>query len=91
MIWRLLSMTSFQFRNGHALIISKRLIATWFDASDAEQAGMMSLVGEVRRFLDELLNRKPDGYNVGFNSGIAAGPDRSAPAHTCDPLLPRGT
>jgi len=63
----------FPVSKGHALVISKRLIATWFDASDAEQAGMMSLVGEVRRFLDERLHPKPDGYNVGFNSGIAAG------------------
>jgi diadenosine tetraphosphate (Ap4A) HIT family hydrolase len=63
----------FPVSKGHALVISKRLIATWFDASDAEQAGMMSLVGEVRRFLDDRLHPKPDGYNVGFNSGIAAG------------------
>ncbi|MBV8375659.1 MAG: DEAD/DEAH box helicase family protein [Verrucomicrobia bacterium] len=63
----------FPVSKGHALVISKRLIATWFDALDAEQAGMMSLVGEVRRLLDERLHPKPDGYNVGFNSGIAAG------------------
>ena len=63
----------FPVSKGHVLVISKRLIATWFDASDAEQASMMSLVGEVRRFLDQRLQPKPDGYNVGFNSGIAAG------------------
>ena len=63
----------FPISKGHALVVSKRLISTWFDASDAEQAAMMSLVGEVRRSLDERLHPKPDGYNVGFNSGIAAG------------------
>jgi diadenosine tetraphosphate (Ap4A) HIT family hydrolase len=63
----------FPVSTGHALVISRRLIATWFDASDAEQADMMSLVGEVRRFLDQRLQPKPDGYNVGFNSGMAAG------------------
>jgi superfamily II DNA or RNA helicase/diadenosine tetraphosphate (Ap4A) HIT family hydrolase/HKD family nuclease len=63
----------FPVSNGHALVISRRLIPTWFDASDVEQAAMMSLVGEVRRFLDQRLQPKPDGYNVGFNSGIAAG------------------
>jgi superfamily II DNA or RNA helicase/diadenosine tetraphosphate (Ap4A) HIT family hydrolase/HKD family nuclease len=63
----------FPISDGHALVISKRLIATWFDASDAEQAAMMSLVGEVRRSLDERLDPRPDGYNIGFNSGIAAG------------------
>jgi diadenosine tetraphosphate (Ap4A) HIT family hydrolase len=63
----------FPVSKGHALVISKRLIATWFDASDSEQASMMALVGAVRRFLDQRLHPKPDGYNVGFNSGIAAG------------------
>jgi len=28
---------------------------------------------EVRALLDERLNPKPDGYNVGFNAGAAAG------------------
>ena len=63
----------FPISKGHALVVSKRLISTWFDASDAEQAAMISLVREVRRFLDQRLHPRPDGYNVGFNSGIAAG------------------
>jgi superfamily II DNA or RNA helicase/diadenosine tetraphosphate (Ap4A) HIT family hydrolase/HKD family nuclease len=63
----------FPVSKGHSLVISKRLTATWFDASGAEQTAMMSLVGRVRQFLDERLHPKPDGYNVGFNSGIAAG------------------
>jgi diadenosine tetraphosphate (Ap4A) HIT family hydrolase len=41
----------FPVSKGHTLVISKRLIATWFDASEAEKAGLMSLIGEVRRFL----------------------------------------
>jgi len=63
----------FPVSKGHTLVITKRLIATWFAASDAEQAAMMSLVGDVQRFLDQQLHPKPNGYNVGFNSGIAAG------------------
>jgi superfamily II DNA or RNA helicase/HKD family nuclease len=39
----------------------------------AEQAAMMSLVRDVQRSLDQQLRPKPDGYNVGFNSGTAAG------------------
>lgn len=63
----------FPVSKGHTLVITKRLIATWFAASGAEQTAMMSLVGDVQRFLDQQLYPKPDGYNVGFNSGIAAG------------------
>ena len=79
----------FPVSKGHVLVISKRLIATWFDASDAEQASMMSLVGEVRRFLDQRLQPKPDGYNVGFNSGIAAGQTVPPCPYTCHPQIPR--
>jgi superfamily II DNA or RNA helicase/diadenosine tetraphosphate (Ap4A) HIT family hydrolase len=63
----------FPVSNGHALVITRRMIATWFDASHAEQTAMISLVNEVQRLLDERLRPKPDGYNVGFNSGVAAG------------------
>jgi diadenosine tetraphosphate (Ap4A) HIT family hydrolase len=34
---------------------------------------LISLVNEVQRLLDERLRPKPDSYNVGFNSGVAAG------------------
>ena len=58
---------------GHVLITTRRVIANWFDATPAEQAAMMSLVNEAKGLLDELLHPKPDAYNVGFNSGVAAG------------------
>ncbi|EAQ80596.1 putative hydrolase [Blastopirellula marina DSM 3645] len=49
------------------------MVPTWFEASAAEQAGLMELVNAVKSKLDELLDQKPDGYNVGFNAGDAAG------------------
>lgn len=58
---------------GHVLVTTRRMVATWFDASVEEQAAMMELVNEVRQLLDSRLSPKPDGYNVGFNSGGAAG------------------
>ena len=58
---------------GHALVLTKRVVATWFEATAEEQAALMSLVNVVKTKLDELLDPKPDGYNVGFNSGDAAG------------------
>lgn len=58
---------------GHALVVTKRAVATWFEASAAEQAALMELVNVVKSKLDEQLDPRPDGYNVGFNSGDAAG------------------
>ena len=58
---------------GHVLVITRRVVPTYFDCTAAEQAAVMELVGEVKRLLDERLDPKPDGYNVGFNAGAAAG------------------
>jgi len=58
--------------DGHALIITKRVVSTWFDATPAEQAAVLLLINEVKQLLDSG-SKKPDGYNVGFNAGVAAG------------------
>ena len=64
---------SFPVSPGHVLVITRRGVPTYFDCTAAEQAAVMVLVGEVKRLLDERLDPKPDGYNVGFNAGAAAG------------------
>ncbi len=56
---------------GHALVVPRRLIGSWWEATDQERADMLALVDEVKQQLDAEL--KPDGYNVGFNDGAAAG------------------
>jgi superfamily II DNA or RNA helicase/diadenosine tetraphosphate (Ap4A) HIT family hydrolase len=56
---------------GHVLVVPRRLIATWWEATDQERADLLVLVDEVKRQLDAEL--QPDGYNVGFNAGAAAG------------------
>jgi len=56
---------------GHALVVPRRLIATWWEASPDERHDLMDLVDEVKALLDE--RHQPDGYNVGFNAGAAAG------------------
>ncbi len=58
---------------GHVLIVTRRLVATWFDATPAEQAAVMELVGLVKQQLDTALQPRPGGYNVGFNCGATAG------------------
>jgi superfamily II DNA or RNA helicase/diadenosine tetraphosphate (Ap4A) HIT family hydrolase len=56
---------------GHTLVIPLRVVATWFEATLEEQRAIWNLVDEVKTRLDAELH--PDGYNVGFNAGAAAG------------------
>ncbi len=56
---------------GHSLVVPRRLISTWWEASEDERQDLMALVDEVKAILDRL--HRPDGYNVGFNAGPAAG------------------
>ncbi len=56
---------------GHTLIISKREIPTWFDATEDEQRAIMSLLGKMKLYLQEEYN--PDGYNIGINNREAGG------------------
>ena len=56
---------------GHALVIPRRLVPTWFDASLEEQRALMDLVEVVKARLDR--DFAPDGYNIGINVGEAGG------------------
>jgi diadenosine tetraphosphate (Ap4A) HIT family hydrolase len=62
---------AFPVSPGHTLVVTRRLVETWFDATAEEQAAVMALVNAVKAALDE--SHRPDGYNVGFNAGAAAG------------------
>jgi diadenosine tetraphosphate (Ap4A) HIT family hydrolase len=56
---------------GHALVIPKRMVASWFDATADEVAAMAELVVVLKHQLDE--SHGPTGYNIGFNDGVSAG------------------
>ena len=71
---------------GHTLVVTRRLIPNWFAASAAEQAALMQLVNEVRDSLSTNLSPRPDGFNVGFNDGMAAG---QTVAHVHIHVIPR--
>jgi diadenosine tetraphosphate (Ap4A) HIT family hydrolase len=47
-------------------------VATWFEATRDEQSAIVDLIDEVKAVLDRK-TPPPDGYNVGFNAGVAAG------------------
>jgi diadenosine tetraphosphate (Ap4A) HIT family hydrolase len=57
---------------GHTLVVTRRLVPTWFEANRYEQLAIVELIEEVKRLLDRR-TPAPDGYNVGFNAGAAAG------------------
>jgi superfamily II DNA or RNA helicase/diadenosine tetraphosphate (Ap4A) HIT family hydrolase len=56
---------------GHTLVIPKREIPSWFDATAEERTAIFELVDQVKAALDAELH--PDGYNIGINCGEAAG------------------
>lgn len=56
---------------GHTLVIPNRHIATYWEATETEKTELWGLVERAREMLLETLH--PDGFNVGFNSGQAAG------------------
>ena len=61
----------FPVSEGHSLVVTRRLVPDWRAASEAERHAVMSLVDDVIEILERL--KRPDGFNVGFNAGEAAG------------------
>ncbi len=57
--------------DGHTLVIPRRHVETYFDASPEEHSAMIKLIYEIRDYLEEKYS--PDGYNIGANVGQVAG------------------
>ena len=56
---------------GSYVIIPKTEVGSPFELSDKEWADSKSLMLEVKEYIDKKYN--PDGYNIGWNVGKAAG------------------
>jgi diadenosine tetraphosphate (Ap4A) HIT family hydrolase len=56
---------------GHLLIISKRHVGDYFEATVGEKAKLWELVDQCKELLDK--EKHPDGYNIGINVGETAG------------------
>jgi len=56
---------------GHALVIPKRHVASFFDLTQDEVEASIKLINEEKKRIDGEFN--PDGYNIGVNVGLAAG------------------
>jgi len=75
---------AFPVSPGHTLVIPKRHIESFFEATDTERTDLVLLLAAAR----EDLNRqfRPAGYNIGINDGAAAG--QTVP-HVHIHLIPR--
>jgi diadenosine tetraphosphate (Ap4A) HIT family hydrolase len=79
---------------GHALIIPKEHLPDWFEASSALQRELSNAIDDVKIAIERV--HRPDGYNVGFNAGRAAGQTidhlhvHVIPRYKGDVLDPRG-
>ncbi len=62
---------SYPLNPGHALIVPRRHVASWFDATAAERDEMVRLADDARRIIVE--RDAPDAFNLGINDGPAAG------------------
>lgn len=62
---------SYPVSPGHALIIPKRHVASYFDLTHEECQAMEQMLFIVKQKLDERFH--PDGYNIGINVGEYAG------------------
>ena len=56
---------------GHTLVVPRRVVASWFEATREEQHALLALMDDVKALLD--VRFAPDGYNIGINAGEAAG------------------
>jgi diadenosine tetraphosphate (Ap4A) HIT family hydrolase len=69
---------------GHTLIIPKRHIGSFFEATTEERQELLALLDQAQLKLLEELN--PDAFNIGINDGSAAG---QTIAHLHIHLIPR--
>lgn len=56
---------------GHALIITRRHISEFFEATSVERAALLEGARAVKAVIER--NHTPDGFNLGINVGEAAG------------------
>ena len=56
---------------GHTLIISKRHISSFFEATSEEKIALLNGIEQAKALINKEFS--PDGYNIGINDGEAAG------------------
>ena len=85
---------AFAVSDGHALVVTKRHVASWFDATPAERAALTEGTVVARDAVRRA--HAPDGFNIGINVGAAGGQTiphlhlHVIPRYTGDVPDPRG-
>jgi superfamily II DNA or RNA helicase/HKD family nuclease/diadenosine tetraphosphate (Ap4A) HIT family hydrolase len=62
---------SYPVSPGHSLLVPKRHIASWFEATAEEQRELFGAIDVARSAIEQ--THRPDGFNVGVNIGASAG------------------
>ena len=84
----------FPVSRGHMLVIPFRHVESFFDLTGDERDAIMAMVAECRALIES--RGRPDGYNIGFNVGRAAGQTvmhchcHVIPRYRGDTVNPRG-
>lgn len=61
----------FPVNPGHALVIPKRHVASYFDLTKEEVVAMQAMLFEIQPIIKKRF--QPDGFNIGVNVGESAG------------------
>ena len=62
---------AFPISKGHSLIIPKRHISSFFDATNVERNALFALLEKAKSIVEKKYT--PDSFNIGINDGPAAG------------------
>ena len=69
---------------GHALIMPRRHVGSFFETTAAERTSLLELLDQAKAIIDA--GFRPDAYNIGINDGRSAG---QTVAHLHIHLIPR--
>ena len=67
----LIASDGFPVAPGHTLIVPRRHVASFFEATAAERASLLQLLDQAKAIVDAEFG--PDAYNIGINDGRVAG------------------
>jgi diadenosine tetraphosphate (Ap4A) HIT family hydrolase/HKD family nuclease len=62
---------AFPANPGHLLLVTRRHIPTWFEATQEEQQALTKAIDKARQAIEQ--RYQPDGFNIGINVKEAAG------------------